>query len=311
MTGPWHPWPTLPLCHCLSHSHGPGSAHLVPWEWVWGQGDNRGLYKVSSCGSAGRKPLGMLEHEPSLGLLCDLLPSGVTGPCAPKVFGEKESRAHLRLFSSFLLFWSLKKRVTAQSFSTPLHRREGSRFRNSPCLCRCKPECSEESAGLCRLLFGGKGASCSLEGAKPTAITWLGCCDRWHCALLRLCHEKWCWAAGTEPWLLPTAVVSVGSPGESSAQPSLCLPSPGELLPWGREGFPGASMCVPRSSFHARTGRGSPGLSLCLANHRGSTWVGVWLVKLFTLVFFPALFTQPRCNVALLCQGAFFPSSFL
>lgn len=211
----------------------------------------------------------------------------------PQVFdaGEKESKAHLRLFSSFLLFWSVKKTVTAQTLSPPWHRREGSRFRGlglafpgTAPVCAganlsalsCAP--AQDSAGLCRLLLGGKGALCFLEGAKPAVATWLGCSDRWHWVLLGLCHEKWFWAAGTGRWVPPTAAVAVGSPGESPAQPSLCHPSPGNCCPAAGEAFLEHPRLAQGSCSMLR-GAGVPWLSLCPANHRESTWVGVCLVK--------------------------------
>lgn len=162
---------SCPLCHFVIAfpfllRTTPGSAHSVPLGVGLGEpclGWARGRYiigccalQVPSCASAGRMPLGVLERDPSLGLLCNLVPSGVTGPCVSQVpqvsacAGEEESKAHLRLFSSFLCFWSLKKTVTAQTFPPPLHRGviKVQRFwsglsRNSLCLCRCKPECSE------------------------------------------------------------------------------------------------------------------------------------------------------------------------
>lgn len=210
--------------------------------------------------------------------------------------GEEESEARLRLFSSFLHFWSLKK--TAQTFPPTLHREEGSRFRGlglafpgtAPACAganlgaqSCAP--AQESAGLCRLLFGGRGALCFLEGAKTTVTTWLGCCDRWHSVL-------WGCAVRNGAGLLPPSAGAGrpraagvrGSPGESPAAlhcpavPSqrrgitaLRLGSiscgihvlPKELAPCseGRE----VPACPP-SGAGARPG--PPGLSFRLANHR-------------------------------------------
>lgn len=99
-------------------AHGPASAHLVPLAgWAEAGGAQAAVPCRALLSPCRDKALGCAEHHPSLGLLCHLLPSGVTGPPAPGVWCWGEGIQNL--FSSFLLFWSLRKAGPAQTFSAP------------------------------------------------------------------------------------------------------------------------------------------------------------------------------------------------
>lgn len=244
----------------------------------------------------------------------------------PQVFGagEKDPKAHLRLFSSFFALLVPEESGHSPNVLSTFAQREGSRFRVWVWPFQEQPLCAAADlsaqscapAQLCRLLWRKRSFLCFLQGANPAVSTWLGCCDRWHSALLGLCHQPWCWCHH------PRAVVGVGHPGDTpvAAQPSLGLPSARELLPCSRAGIAGASMpcqgVIPCSEgcggpclSPSRAGAwpGHPGLSLNLTNHRESTWLGGLAGKMNYFGFLPALFSQPRCNVAVLCQGAFSP----
>lgn len=237
----------------------------------------------------------------------------MTGPCAPGICwcwgGGIQSPSQV----IFILFALLVPEQNSPNLPTNFAQRGGikvQRFRsglsrNSPCLCRCKPECSE----LCSC----PGECWTLQAPvwrKRSVVLSGGCKNNsnhlagllWPLALrsVGLCREKRCWAAATERWVL----AAHGLQGCGAAQVShlqrctarCAFPAPGNHCLAAGEHFL-RHPCVAQGACSVLGGAGGPCLPPqrrwgtarppwallppCKPQGRAgeSTWVWVWLLK--------------------------------